>query len=477
MSKRAAAATARTIVLAMALLVMRESTSDAQAAPEPPPATHREVSSYFSHAAFAARRKALAAKLGNGVALIAGAPRPSAFQRFRQSNTFFYLAGVEAPGALLWINGSDGRSTLFLPDRSAMSDEGPHLVANEAAIRQTGLDNVTGMQWLYLSLASRKPDVLYVMASPEETAATSRDGAQRSEGDRFNSGWDPQLSREAAFIRALNTRFPTVPVRDLTPIVDDLRWIKDSAEIRALRDAGRIGVEGFAEAIRATRPGVVEHELADVARYVFLRRGAQDEAYFPVVASGPNSVFTHYADNTRRLEPRDLIVMDYGPDFQYETVDITRTWPASGTFDAEQTRYYATILEAHRAIIAAIRPGVTVSELRRIARAVYERHGMASRFPGGVGHFVGMSVHDPGPYDRPFVPGVVFNVEPMIGVPEKGWHFRIEDTVLVTETGHEILTPGLPWELDELYRLRDRGSSLGLPAASDARPDGPRGHR
>ncbi|MEO9226573.1 MAG: Xaa-Pro peptidase family protein [Gemmatimonadaceae bacterium] len=463
-----------TIIVIVAVLLLVQPTRSAAQSPTSLPTHHREVSSYFSHEVFAARRKALAARIGNGVALVMGASTPSAYHRFRQNNTFFYLTGVEAPGAMLWINGSNGRSTLFLPEGSAMSASGPRLIPNVAAIQATGLDNVTGMEWLYLSLTSRKPDSLFVLDSPEETSATSRDGALRSQADRFNSAWDAALPRETAFIQQLKTRLPTVPIRDLTPIVDDMRWVKDSAEIRAMREGGRIAVDAFAQAIRATRRGIYEHELADVTRYVFMRRGAQGEAYFPVVASGPNSVLTHYEDNSRRIESNDLIVMDYAPDFQYETLDITRTWPASGKFNAEQVKYYNTILEAHRAIIAAVRPGVTVQDLGRIARAVYERHGMASRYPGGIGHFVGMSVHDQGPNDRPFVPGVVFNVEPMIGIPEKGWHFRLEDTILVTATGHEILTPGLPWELDDLYRLRDRGSTLELQPLPAAQPSGGR---
>jgi len=423
---------------------------------------HRQVSSYYPRSIFRARRKALASKLGTGVALVLGAQRPEAYTRFRQDNTLFYLTGLEVPDALLWINGGDGRSTLFLPDGSEVTDEGAHLVPNEAAIALTGLDNVTGMKWLYLSLASAKPDSVHVMATPEETGAVSRDGAHSAEASRFNSAWDSRLTRHAAFIGQLRDRFPTVPVRDLSPILDEMRWVKDDEEMRALREAGRIGAEGLVEAIKASRPGITEYELGAVARYVFARRGAQGEAYFPVVASGPHSVYTHYSDNRRLIEPNDLIVMDYGPDFQYETVDITRTWPVSGRFDAEQQRYYQTVLEAHRAMIEAVRPGVTPAQLRAIARTVYEQHGMATRFPGGVGHFVGMSTHDPGPGDRPFLPGVVFNVEPMIGVPEKGWHFRLEDTVLVTGDGHEVLTAGVPVDLEGLYRLRDSGSSLGL---------------
>jgi Xaa-Pro aminopeptidase len=193
-----------------------------------------------------------------------------------------------------------------------------------------------------------------------------------------------------------------------------------------------------------------------------MRQGAQGDAYFPVVASGPNSNYTHYRANRRRIEAGDLIVMDYAPDFQYEVVDITRTWPASGSFSPEQLTYYNCVLEAHRAVIAAVKPGVTPKELTAIARKIYAKHGMEKFFPGGIGHFVGMSVHDPGPYDRPFVAGVVFNVEPMIDVPGKKWHFRLEDTVLVTPTGNEVITVGLPWELDDIYKLRDSGSTLEL---------------
>jgi Xaa-Pro aminopeptidase len=303
---------------------------------------------------------------------------------------------------------------------------------------------------------------IYTMSLPEELGAVSRDRSISTLSDRFHDPWDQRLSREQMFVQHLRQQFPMREVRDVTPIVDQLRWIKDEDEIRALRQCARIGVEGINEAIRATRPGVVEHELADVAHYVWMRRGARGDAYFPIVASATNSNYTHYNANSRTIGAGDLIVMDFAPEFQYEDTDITRTWPSSGAFNAEQTNFYNVVLEAHRAIIEAIKPGVTPKELKDLARGIYEKHGMGRYWPGGIGHFVGMSTHDPGPYDKPFVAGVVFNVEPMIDVKEKGWHFRLEDTVVVTPNGHEVLTAGSPWELADVYKLRDSGSSLDL---------------
>lgn len=431
---------------------------DAQAAETP------QVSAYFGRSVFAERRKALAAKVGDGVILILGAKEPEAFVPFRQNNTFFYFTGLEIPGAILWIDGKTGRSILFLPQLdlfdfiAAGSKRDPYA----EMIAATGADNATGRKWLYTSLASRLPNqTIYTMATPEELGEVSRDGSVKALSDQFNDPWDQRPSREMQFMNRIRQWFPAVPIRDLTSAVDEMRWVKDAEEVRALRECARIGVEGMEQSIRTTRPGIYEHELADVAHYVFARRGASD-AYFPIVASASNSLETHYNANNRKIEPNDLIVMDYAPEYEYEATDITRTWPASGAFSPEQAKYYETILEAHRAMIAAIRPGTTVKELKAIARAIYDKHGVGQYFPEGVGHFVGMSVHDQGPYDRPFVAGVVFNVEPMLSVPEKGWHFRLEDTVLVTPTGHEVLTATLPWELREIYELRDAGTTLQL---------------
>jgi Xaa-Pro aminopeptidase len=145
--------------------------------------------------------------------------------------------------------------------------------------------------------------------------------------------------------------------------------------------------------------------------------------------------------------------MDYGASMGYLTMDITRTWPVSGEFTELQERAYRCVLEAEKAIIAAIRPGVTRQETRAIAEEIFEKWGFPDQFPGGAGHFVGMSVHDVGGYDLPLQAGMVIAVEPIIDIPEEDLHIRIEDTVLVTEDGAEILSAHVPKEFDEVRAL------------------------
>ncbi len=152
--------------------------------------------------------------------------------------------------------------------------------------------------------------------------------------------------------------------------------------------------------------------------------------------------------------------MDYGADAEYYTSDVTRTWPVSGRFTPEQERMYRTVLDARNAIIAAMKPGVRLSQLKDVAAAVYERHGYGENFRlfgRYIGHPVGMSVHDvePGRPGGDFVlePGVVYNVEPLLHLPDKGVHLRLEDSVLVTATGAENLTSAVPVEIEEIYAL------------------------
>ena len=220
--------------------------------------------------------------------------------------------------------------------------------------------------------------------------------------------------------------------------------------------AGKIGAEGVKDAIKGTRPGMYEYEIEAAARFIYVKRGARGDAFMPIVASGPNTIVFHYNKNNRKMQDGEVVYMDYGADYDYYVSDITRTWPVGDKFTAEQEKMYRCILEARAAIIAVIKPGVVVSNLQDAAEAVYKKHGFGKEFVDMgryVGHFVGISVHDVGEDDRPFVPGVVFNVEPLISDEKTKTHLRLEDTILVTATGHENLTADVPVELNEIYAL------------------------
>ena len=181
------------------------------------------------------------------------------------------------------------------------------------------------------------------------------------------------------------------------------------------------------------------------------RNGVQGNSFAPIVGSGPNVNVWHYAANGRQYKDGDLVVMDYGGALDYLGVDITRTWPVSGQFTPDQLKAYQCALEAQKAIIAAMTAGATRAQTREIGEAIYKKHG----FPGGssAGHYVGMSVHDVGDGSLPFQPGMVIAVEPIVEDASKQLHVRIEDTVLITEKGPEILTSGVPKEIDDVLAL------------------------
>jgi Xaa-Pro aminopeptidase len=153
------------------------------------------------------------------------------------------------------------------------------------------------------------------------------------------------------------------------------------------------------------------------------------------------------------MQAGDLVVMDYGGSLDYQVIDITRTWPVSGRFDDLQLKAYRCALETQKAIIAAMRPGATRQQTRDLAKAIYDKYGFGDQPPTGAGHFVGMSVHDVGDPREPFKAGMVIAVEPIIEMPDKQLHVRIEDTVLVTDGDPLILSAAVPKEVDEILKL------------------------
>jgi len=278
---------------------------------------------------------------------------------------------------------------------------------------------------------------------------------------------DHPLYHAASNIRMANKRIselnPQVPVANLAPILNKMRSVKSPYEIERIRKAGQIGAESVKGAIKGTKPGMYEYQLEAAARYVTFNQNA-GVAYTPIVASGANALAAHYETNNRQMQAGDLVLMDYGSDYDYYVSDITRTWPVSGKFTPEQEKMYACVVEASKTIIAAIKPGVTLGQLKDAAGEVYKKYGFEHEWltwGGGkyIGHFVGMSVHDvntalPGHQDElALQAGNTFNVEPILEIPGKQIHIRLEHSVLVTPTGAENLTKDVPVELNDIYAL------------------------
>jgi Xaa-Pro aminopeptidase len=405
---------------------------------------------------FAARRTALIGKIEGSIAVLKGAPSTYAYATFRQDNNFYYLTGVETPDAMLLIDGIRKESLLFLPPRDKQLEqwEGPRLFPGPDACRATGIEKVLGITEFADELKKRSKDLeaLYIPQFPIETEAVSRDRALNYESAIEDDHWEGRITREEALEQHLKAMLRSVKIKNLCSLLDEMRRIKDLQEIERLRTAGKIGALGFKEALRSLSPGMYEYQIAAIARLVFSWNGASWLAFNPIVGSGPNSCILHYNENRRRISEGDIVVMDFGPDYRYYASDITRTFPVSGKFSNEQATAYQIVLDSQKAAIAKIRPGANFGDLNDEVKKILNRHGYEKYLIHGVSHYVGMATHDVG-RNAPFEPGVVITIEPGIYISDKNLGIRIEDTVLVTKDGCEILTEDLPKEISEIENL------------------------
>lgn len=241
--------------------------------------------------------------------------------------------------------------------------------------------------------------------------------------------------------------------RDVTPVIDAVRNIKTMQEIEVLRRNGRLSAAGVKQAIAYAHPGLYQYQIEGIAYSVFYASGAQGVAYPAIVGSGKNVNTWHYFSNRNQIEPDELVVFDYAASLDQLTMDITRTFNISGRFTPEQAKWYEVDLAAQKAIIALLRPGHTYEEAADAGKAVYVKEGIGEQWRGFPGHFVGLATHDVLRVSGPVRPGQVLTVEPIIEFPEKRMHFRVEDTILITDGDPEILSSGVPKELVEMEKL------------------------
>jgi Xaa-Pro aminopeptidase len=410
---------------------------------------------YFTADDFAARRSKIMEKIGDGVAFLQGAELPEAFVKFRQDNNFYYLTGVEVPGAYLVIDGKYKKSMLFVPDRTSGDIKEEAIIKPGRDEEKYKISNVISTEWLPHTIQNLAETnrTFFLVSTPEETAEMSRDRCVSLRIERMKDPFDGRVSKEANFHKKLKDQFPSITIKDLAPTLDLMRWVKDEKEIAAIRDCGTIGALGFDEAMRVTKPGIYEYQVVAACDFIYANEGAQGPAYFAIAASGERGLSWHYNANNHIMKSGDVILMDYAPENHYYTTDITRTWPVNGKFTDIQLKMYNCIKEAEENVIAAMKPGVTENDLKKVAKAAYVKHGFEKLWPDYIGHFVGMAVHDVGPYDQPFVPGVVFNVEPIIEDRGMKIHLRLEDTIVITATGSENLTKKSPLEVEAIYKL------------------------
>jgi Xaa-Pro aminopeptidase len=407
---------------------------------------------------FIRRRTTLMERVKEGAVILFGDTGAPSGVHFRQDNDFFYFTGNEDTGAVLVLLPAAKSSYLFLPEQSAreVMVDGPNLLKDTAAKTKTGLTDIFPLSFLDELLARnmfRMNGILHLRLSPRDAMDEDRSETALMAARKTRSHYNSQISLDQDRIEKLRARFPQLTFRDIAPVIDSLRAIKTQEEIEILRRNGRISAEGVRQAMLATKPGVFEYEIEAAAMAFILKSGARSAAYAPIVGSGPNSCIWHYDQNSRQVEAADLVLMDFGADLDHLTMDITRTWPASGRFTPEQKEVYRTVLEVQKACIEAYRPGATPKDVRDHVAKVMKAKGIDRRgLDGGFGHGVGLSVHDV-PLGGVLKAGMVFAIEPALYYPDKAMGIRIEDTVLITRDGCEVLTKDVPKEIEEIEKL------------------------
>ena len=416
---------------------------------------------------YRARRVALAAKLHGGVAVLFSAPEPLLdFMPYRQDEDFYYLTGWNEPGAALLIVDGDAKAptprvyseSLFLPTRNLRLEmyTGAQLdAASPDVAKTTGVDAVQQMTEL--------PAVLNKLIDADRRLLTNR--------SEVPALWDQPESTQArallGFTRATLGVDATTTARDVVGLVAQLRVVKDEGEIDLLRKASDASIAGQRAMMQAVKPNVTERAITGKMTAAWFEAGCDRPSYAPIVGSGINSTTLHYAENSRTMQDGDVLVVDSACEYSMYAADITRTVPVNGHFTARQREIYNIVLGSHLAAIDAFVAGKSKindrdrkdpDSLDTVAYNYINTHGksldgkpLGQYWLHGLGHMVGINVHDPAEYPAVLKPGMVFTIEPGVYIPEEKLGVRIECTFVVGADGKLIdLTAALPHTAEDV---------------------------
>jgi len=418
---------------------------------------------------YAARRARIAAQTDSPVILwgFTGREEISQAYIFAQENNFYYLTGhnEEEAGLILLPalktgqarDSWDGpREMLFLPAKDPGKEKwnGVRLAPTDADISaRTGF-------------ASVQP-FAEMRAVVEKLARVYANFATILPYEKEMGGYP----HEKAVVDWLQLAAPATKLKDIRGAIETSRMIKSPREIAFLRKAINLSLDAHLEAMKMMRPGLYEYQVAAKMVEVHAMGGSEAEGYAPIVGAGPNSTVLHYDKLARKIADGDIVVMDVGAQFSGYSSDITRTLPANGKFTPRQREIYEIVLGAQNAVFAALKPGMTYCKsgdksLYKISYDYINSHGkdlhgkrLGQYYIHGLGHNIGLDVHDPGDYCKPLAPGQVVTVEPGIYIPEENIGVRIEDDLLITDTGLEFLSERLPRDPAEIEKVMAEGAT------------------
>jgi Xaa-Pro aminopeptidase len=424
-------------------------------------ATAQERREREPNSVYAARRAKLAAEVDAPIVLWGFTGREEASQTyvFEQEENFYYLTGHNEEGAVLVIlparkpaseNGDGARESFYLPAKNPQREKWNGV---RMAPTDPGIEARTGF-------ASVKP-FAELRAAVETLAKSYADFCTILPYEKELGGYP----HEKEVVDWLQVAAPQTKLKDVRAQIGAMRRIKSPGELSFLRQAIELSLDAHLAAMRMMRPGLYEYQISAKMVEVHAMGGSEAEGYAPIVGAGPNSTALHYDRLWRKIEEGDIVVLDVGAQFSGYSADITRTIPANGQFTARQLEIYNIVLGAQNAALAALKPGMDYCQkgsksVHKISYDYINSHGkdrngksLGQYYIHGLGHHIGLNVHDPGEYCKPLEPGMVVTVEPGIYIPEENLGVRIEDDVLITETGHKLLSERLPRDAGEIERI------------------------
>lgn len=391
---------------------------------------------------YQARRARVLEELDGACSVVlAGSGEPPLVGRWKPDQHFRYLTGIdnEPDAAVLFDPGHPStkrRCVLFLKPWTPERDDwdGRRERLGSELRTKTGFETVLRTTHLpgLLTDAARRSGTLACLHPPAPYTAP--------------------VSNDLGLYKKIAERVPGVAIKERSQLLPSLRAVKSEGEIALMKRAIEASAAGYRALAGALKPGVRERDLQRAFENAIRDAGAEGAAYNPIVGSGPNATVLHYTANDGVVGENDLLVVDAGASVEGYAADITRTFPASGSFNARQRELYELVLRSQEASIDAVKPGATLWDADAAARDVIDEAGYGDFFIHGIGHQLGLEVHDVNP-DGPLREGMVVTIEPGVYLPEEGIGIRIEDDILVTASGNENLSGGVPKGVSDLEAM------------------------
>ncbi|MCC7429854.1 aminopeptidase P family protein [bacterium] len=367
----------------------------------------------------------------------------------RPNNNLFYLAGIEDPECKLLLCPEYDRfqEVLFIPynDPSLAVWNGPMITVEEAK-EISGIETVMYTNSFEAQFSRIQKSVENIYAKLDGT------------------GRDHAIMNGVRFADYLRYNFPGLNIKKTYPISSELRVRKQKEELNLMQKAIEITEKGFRAVIDECKGGIYEFDLQATFSYTFLKNRSMRYGYQPIIACGKNAATLHYADNNEQLKDGELLLLDVGAEYCNYTADVTRVYPVNGKFSERQKLLYSGLLEIQKELVRSVKPEITFKELQEKTvdligkflleiKLITDVKDAKKYYMHHVSHFLGLSVHDIGNHSGPLPAGAVITIEPGIYIPEEGIGLRIEDDVLVTESGYENLSQNIPKEIDEIEKL------------------------